>query len=131
MWPAQAAAAVARGDIYGSPGCTTHAQCTAHVGWLLGWYILFYFARMNRHCCLLAWTSGLSKLSQKDEERRKYDMRVCTYCASTSTGTAVVIIRKHTDKATLKKVCGSTHPTDRTFFSPTVTFFRRAGLSCD
>ena len=35
---------------------------------LVGWYILFYFARMNRHCCLCAWTSGLSKLSQKDEE---------------------------------------------------------------
>ena len=40
-------------------------------GWLVGWYILFYFARMNRHCCLLAWTSGLSKLSQKDEERKE------------------------------------------------------------
>ena len=39
--------------------------------WLVGWYILFYFARMNRHCCLLAWTSGLSKLSQKDEERKE------------------------------------------------------------
>ena len=41
------------------------------IGWLVGWYILFYFARMNRHCCLLAWTSGLSKLSQKDEERKE------------------------------------------------------------
>ena len=39
--------------------------------WLVSWYILFYFARMNRHCCLLAWTSGLSKLSQKDEERKE------------------------------------------------------------
>ena len=26
---------------------------------------------MSRHCCLLAWTSGLSKLSQKDEERKE------------------------------------------------------------
>ena len=38
---------------------------------LVGWYILFYFARMNRHFYLLAWTSGLSRLSQKDEERKE------------------------------------------------------------
>ena len=49
------------------PGSTCYLE--ADVGW--GWYILFYFARMNRHCCLLAWTSGLPKLSQKNEERKE------------------------------------------------------------
>ena len=50
---------------------------------LVGWYILFYFARMNRHCCLLAWTSGLSKLSQKDEEC-KYYIFLCMYALLSS-----------------------------------------------